>query len=149
MPKVVKRSRKSARSVRKSKSSKKTKCPKGMIRRSAYTKKSGVRVKSACVPDKGRPGKGGPVKVSLDEKHLGKYGYSLKKSSSARMRAIQKAIKVKGARKVLSRLVLLRTYRKYNKKSAEYKKLDKDILHLREKYFAKRLKKAASKSRKH
>jgi hypothetical protein len=150
MPRLFKKSRKvsskkspKSRSVRrpKSKSTKKRsmkkrggaakKCAKGMIRRSAYTKKSGVRVKSACVPDKGRPGKGGPIKVSLDDKHLGKYGYSLKKSSSARRKAIQKAVKAKGALTVLRRLVVLRTYRKYNKKSADYVKLDKDVKYLR------------------
>ena len=151
MPRLVKKYRKvsskkshKSRSVRrpKSKSTKKRggaskKCGKGMIRRSAYTKKSGVRVKSLCVPDKGRPGKGGPVKVSLDEKHLGKYGYSLNKSSSSRCKAIQKAVKAKGARTVLRRLVVLRTYRRYNKKSADYIKLDKDVKYLRNKYFKK------------
>lgn len=157
MPRLIKKSRKvsskkstrSVRKVRKSTKSKRTKksaskrggaaksCGKGKIRRSAYRKKSGVRVKSACVPDKGRPGKGGPIKVSLDEKHLGKYGYSLKKSSASRCRAIQKAVKAKGARTVLRRLVVLRTYRRYNKKSAEYVKLDKDVNYLRKKYFKK------------
>lgn len=112
-------------------------CPKGKIRRSSYKKKSGTRVKSACVPDVGRPGKGGPVKVSLDEKHLSKYGYSLKKTSASRCKAIQKAVKAKGARTVLRRLVVLRTYRRYNKKSADYRKLDKDVNYIRKKYFKK------------
>lgn len=32
-------------------------CPGGQVRRTGYTRKDGVKVKSACVPDKGAPGK--------------------------------------------------------------------------------------------
>ncbi len=117
-----------------------TKCPKGKILRKSYKKKSGTRVKSACVPDVGRPGKGGPVKIPIDDKHLHQYGYDLKHSSTIRHKALKKAIKATKKTSVLKRLVVLRTYLKYDRTKSgmsRYKKLNADVKYLQKKYFSK------------
>ena len=116
-------------------------CPSGKIARVAYTKKSGTKVKEACVPNKGRPGKGGPIKITLDKKHLSNYGYDLKHSTTVRQKALLKAIRAKGARVILRRLVLLRTYRKNDMTKTgreQYARLDKDVKFIQAKHFSKR-----------
>ncbi len=69
-------------------------CDKGEIKRVAYsfTKKNGtkVNVKSTCVPDKGRTGKGPKLIVipKEDQDLLGKYGYNLHISHEERIKIL-------------------------------------------------------------
>lgn len=107
------------------------KCPPGQISRAAYvrrfsttvakkgyTKRSkfgklvkvfpslkSTFVKSSCVEDKGKPGKGAQVFGPLRKGELSKYGYSYKLPEPERRMALQKAIQEFGA---------LSTYRKLN-----------------------------------
>jgi hypothetical protein len=107
------------------------KCPPGQIPRSAYvrrfsttvakkgyTKRSkfgklikifpslkSTFVKSACVEDKGKAGKGAQIFGPLRKGELSKYGYSYKLPEPERRMALQKAIQDFGA---------LSTYRKLN-----------------------------------
>lgn len=65
-------------------------CPKGMIRRKAYTRKSGVRVRSTCIRDLGKPGKGKKL-FTLKRGSLGKFNYGLTKKQSKRRGSLKKA----------------------------------------------------------
>lgn len=67
-------------------------CKIGQIRRKAYTRKDGVRVKSTCIKDMGKPGKGKKL-FSLKKGDLTKYGYHLKTKASTRHKALGKARK--------------------------------------------------------
>ena len=68
------------------------KCKRGTIRRRAYTRKNGKRVKSACIKDIGKPGKGKRL-FTLKKGDLTKHGYSIKVGKEKRQRALQKAKK--------------------------------------------------------
>ena len=91
-------------------------CPKGYIRRVPYMRKSRkgslVYVKSACTPDKGKPGKTPESKKVLpkpgDKLHLSKYGYSTHRSSTLRHKALAAAASDNNTLEVLRRLNLLR-----------------------------------------
>ena len=106
-----------------SKSANKTrKCPPGEIRRKAYVRKysTGIRergftvrrkgqtyrayprsgsmiVKSACVKDKGLPGKGPDLFGTLKKGQLKKYGYVYRQTREARHAALRRAVKDYGA----------------------------------------------------
>lgn len=89
------------------------KCPGGMIKRSGYTRKAftrksgshvhGSRTKSACIEDRGKPGKG-PVLFQLDpeDHYLSEHGYknvdemSLADRKKALMRLIKDLSQTKG-----------------------------------------------------
>lgn len=107
-------------------------CPRGFIRRKGYTrrfkntvkrlgytvrrkdtvftvrpKKEEVHVASACIKDRGLPGKGprqGDGIGALRKGELIKYGYSYRLSDSARRSALKKAIDRYGALSVYRKL---------------------------------------------
>jgi hypothetical protein len=97
-------------------------CGQGKIRRSSYLKKSStqkrrVRVKSSCVPDKGKPGKTPKAKrvlPKLTPGKLGKYGYHHIKRLPANERrgALTRAVKAEGYAPIIRRLNVIRTYNK-------------------------------------
>ena len=65
-------------------------CPKGEIRKKAYTTKRGVHVSSACTPDKGAPGHGPKTLPPLDRSiSLSKEGYSLSRPATQRHSALK------------------------------------------------------------
>lgn len=95
------------------------KCPKGMIRRKAYSRKSSksqkrVHVKSACVKDMGAVGKTPKAKRVLpalgDEIHLSKYGYTTSENKEKRESSLKRASKKHGTLPILRRLNLIRNY---------------------------------------
>ena len=86
-----------------------------------------VNVKSTCVEDRGRPGKG-PKLFQIPEYDVGllsKYGYSLAHSHEDRIKSIKKAMKENSELKILRHINALRTLQKSNEKN--YNKLDKDL----------------------
>ena len=95
-----------------------TRCRKGKILRSAYTRKSGKTVKAACIKNVGRPGKGlrtgGPGIGTLKKGLLAKFGYSdiTNKSDQARHAALDKAVKAYGALSVFRKLNAVYVYTK-------------------------------------
>ena len=141
-------------------------CPKGKIRKSSYIRKAHprrsykrsdstrvkysyvdrTRVPSACVPDKGAPGKTPSHKKVLPsigkEYSLRRYGYSTKKSESKRHEALNKASEKLHPLKVLRRLNLIANY---TAESDVEKVLRRDVRYMSKKY--KQYKKK-SKSRK-
>lgn len=81
-------------------------CPVGQIRRSAYVRKDGTRVPSACIKDVGKPGKT-PLKQRItvsDDMELGKYGYKniVDLKAEERHKALTKAIQALQKEKKLS-----------------------------------------------
>ena len=90
----------------------KSACNRGMIRRSAYTRKSGVRVKSACIKDLGKTGKGRAVIGSLKSGELKKYGYSLKSRAGRRHLALKRSVKAYGRGTLIKKLNALRVLHK-------------------------------------
>ncbi len=80
------------------------KCAAGKIRRKAYRRSDGVKVKSACVPDKGRPGKGPQTLPKPKPGHL--RGYSTKMSATGRRTLLNKLSKKEGCGKVVRKLSL-------------------------------------------
>jgi hypothetical protein len=119
------------------------KCKKNEILIRSYKKKSGVRVKPHCTPDKGAKGRT-PLKKrvlpELKKDEFVKYGYSTKLSASKRLSKLKRAIKDLSYASVLKRIVVLRTYNKRNPKL--YAKFDCDIKALQKWRKAKKAKKA-------
>lgn len=72
------------------------KCPSRKIRRNSYKTKKRNKVRTSCVKDRGRKGKTSKNRKVLpplkDDIHLSKYGYSIKKTSEERRRALSKAV---------------------------------------------------------
>ena len=69
-------------------------CPVGQIRRKAYRRKSGSRVKSRCIRDLGRPGRGPKTLPSIGKPgFLSSHGYALTKSVPSRQLALREASK--------------------------------------------------------
>jgi len=66
-------------------------CPRGQIFRKAYVKKNGTKVAGKCIKDQGKPGKGKRL-FTLRKGTLGRYGYKTKISTSARHKALRKAV---------------------------------------------------------
>lgn len=87
-------------------------CKRGMILRRAYTRKNGVRVKSACIKDLGKPGKGSALIGPLKSGELKKYGYSLKSGASRRHSALKKSVKAYGRGTLIKKLNALRVLHK-------------------------------------
>lgn len=110
------------------KSSGGVKCKKSEIVIRSYKKKSGVRVKSHCTPDKGAKGRT-PLKKrvlpKLKSDEFVKYGYSTKLSASKRLSKLKRACKDLTYASVLKRIVVLRSYNKHNPKL--YTKFDQDV----------------------
>lgn len=107
------------------------KCTKDEIIRSGYTRKDGVKVKSVCVPDKGKPGKTKAKDKVLPKptiNGLGKYGYKDVKKMLARDRhtALEKGVKKEGILPITRRLNLISNYTK-NSDPKFYKILQSDI----------------------
>jgi hypothetical protein len=69
-------------------------------------------VKSACIKDRGRPGKGPKVLPKLKEGSLTQFGYSMKSKSRSRHTALNKAVKKFGAASVSRKLNVLAIYNK-------------------------------------
>ncbi len=92
-------------------------CKRGTIKRAAFTRKNGSKVKASCVKNMGEPGKWRVTHKSkgigpLKKGRLGKYGYSVDDSVMARHRALRKASIVEGARDVFRMLQAVATYTK-------------------------------------
>ncbi len=124
------------------------KCKKNEILIRSYKKKSGVRVKPHCTPDKGAKGRT-PLKKrvlpKLKKDEFTKYGYSTKLSASKRLSKLKHAVKDLSYASVLKRIVVLRTYNKRNPKL--YAKFDCDVKALQKwRKSKKSLKKSTKKS---
>lgn len=84
-------------------------CGKGKIRRSGYTRKDGTYIKSACVSDKGAPGKTPSAKRVLPVPTPGDLGVWTKRMPiSRRHEELKKTVERRGCRKVIGSLTLLR-----------------------------------------
>ncbi len=109
-------------------------CKSGQIRRKAYTRKSGVRVKSSCVKDVGKRGKGKSVIKIKHRGSLKKYGYNdvAHKSVDARHRSLRKAVKAYGSTKVIRKLnaVAVLTKNTNRKLSAKFNADKKFVMRL-------------------
>ena len=104
------------------------KCPKGMIERAGYIRKSSkTKVKATCIKDQGKSGKGPKLGIlpSYDIGILSNYGYSLHDPHDVRIKAIKKAMKHNKELKILRHINALRTLNKSITKN--YNKLDKDL----------------------
>lgn len=113
-------------------------CPKGQIKRKSYKTKTGKKVKSKCIKDRGKPGKGPYTLPKIKDKgFLTKFGYRLKKKAVERRKALDKAINKKGGLSVIRHLNLIRNYSKWDK--VNYNKYTRDLKYVREQY--KKLKK--------
>ncbi len=126
------------------------KCKKNEILIRSYQKKSGIRVKSHCTPDKGAKGRTPSKKrvlPKLKNDEFAKYGYSTKLTSSKRLSKLKRAVKELSYASVLKRIVVLRSYNKRNPKL--YAKFDCDVKALQKwRKSKKSLKKSVKKSRK-
>ena len=103
-------------------------CKKGEILRSGYTiKKTSTKVKSVCIKDMGKLGKGPKLIVmpSKDAGILSSYGYHLKDKHEDRIKAIKKSLKKHPKLTILRHINALRTLFKSN--LIYYNKLDKDL----------------------
>jgi len=93
-------------------------CPRGMIRRNAYTRKT-THVPSACIKDVGLPGKGfrgeGSGIGELREGELSRFGYDKVATMSAKDRhaALTNAVKEYGALMVFRKLNAISIYTRY------------------------------------
>ncbi len=125
------------------------KCKKNEIFIRSYKKKSGIRVKPHCTPDKGAKGRT-PLKKrvlpKLKADEFVKYGYSTKLSASKRLNKLKRAVKDLSYASVLKRIVVLRTYNKRNPKL--YAKFDCDVKALQKWRKSKKAKKSLKKSTK-
>ncbi len=104
------------------------KCPKNTIRIRSYKKRSGVRVRTHCTPDRGAPGRtprSKRVLPKLKNNEFVGYGYSTKLPSSKRHSILKKICRDLTYSSVIKRLVVLRSYNKRSPKL--FKKFDKDI----------------------
>jgi len=102
-------------------------------RRKSYTRRDGIHVKEAyikstCVEDKGKKGKGQKLFEIKDKGFLRSEGYALDKPIKARRTSLKKASKKKGSLKVLRHLNAIRTLQKSNPDA--YKKLDADVKYI-------------------
>lgn len=77
------------------------------IRRSGYTRKDGIRVKSTLIEDQGKPGKGPKIFGKLKKGTLRKYGYSVKNESRERQKALSEAVDEYGPGVVIKKLTVV------------------------------------------
>jgi hypothetical protein len=108
-------------------------CPKNQIRRKSYRTKIGTLVKSRCIRDLGRPGKGPNTLPPIGKPgFLSKHGYSLNKEASARHRSLKRAsAKGKKTLEVLRHLNLISNYTSVPKNK---KKMRADVEYLKKEY---------------
>lgn len=86
-----------------------SKCARNQIRRAGYVRKDGVRVKSACVPDKGAKGKTSASRKWLPDLGSAPIGrWTKKKSAPARLEALKTKAKSSGCKLTLQNLNALR-----------------------------------------
>ena len=110
-------------------------CPVGKIRRAsytrkAYTRKDGTRVrkshiKSGCIRDLGKPGKGKRL-FTLKKGGLTKYGYSLKQTKEQRRKTLKKLHRKYGQGTLVKKLNAIRVLMKNTNKQAS-EMLGRDI----------------------
>jgi len=81
-----------------------SRCPSGKILRVAYRRKDGVRVKAACVPDTGAPGKTPPSKrfAKFSPGFLG--GWHKDESAGTRHRKLERMTRRVGCLETIRRL---------------------------------------------
>ena len=123
------------------------KCPSGQIRRKAYVRQDGTKVSAVCIMDRGKPGRGKKL-WTVRKDGLRKFGYSLKKSDKERQAALRRAVKgtpgkVMNGRRysskglIILRLGAIRNYMKNEPKmKTYYRKLSKDMVYVRNTWFA-------------
>ena len=92
-------------------------CPAGKIRRIGYTTKRRVRVKSACIKDRGAPGRWRTLKGmlgigTLRKGDLKSLGYDHVASASTRHSALDKAVRRYGRNSTVRKLNAIATYTK-------------------------------------
>lgn len=117
-------------------------CPKGKIRRIGYTQKRGkktIRVKSACIKDRGAVGRWQTVKRMigigpLKKGHLKGVGYDPTNGATSRHNAIDKAVRRYGKLSTLRKLNAIATYTKRTvpSRSKIYKT---DMHYIQKKYY--------------
>jgi hypothetical protein len=115
-------------------------CPKGMIERVSYTRKTSkkpqkkINIKPTCIKDQGKTGKGPKLNIlpKYDVGLLSNFGYSLHDSYIIRVKALKKAIKYYNELKILRHVNALRTLFKSNEKY--YNKLNKDLKWIQKDY---------------
>jgi hypothetical protein len=108
----------------------KKKCSLGKIKRKSYKTKKGTKVKSSCIKDRGKKGKGPKTLPKISSKiSLGDFGYELKYSFEKRKKALKKAIKKYGLVKIIKRISLIRNYSKSVIKN--YNKYSRDLEYLK------------------
>jgi hypothetical protein len=107
-------------------------CPKGTVSRKSYTKKSGVKVKSACVKSTSLRSRGIiPKKVlqKLKTGSLTKYGYHIHDTKSIRYKALKKALKAYGFATLIRKLNAVRVLSR-NTTPLNSKKYTNDIKYI-------------------
>ena len=117
-------------------------CPKGMIRRKGYTQRranKSIRVKSACIKDRGAVGRWQTVKRMLGigplkKGHLKGVGYDHTAKASVRHDAIDKAVKRYGKLSTLRKLNAIATYTKRTVPSRA-KTYKTDMHYIQKKYY--------------
>lgn len=77
------------------------------------------------------------VRIPLNPDH-GIEGYSLSDGAAKRRAALRRAVQERGAVPVMRRLVVLRTYRKADPSSLQYRRLDADVKFIRKRIAAKK-----------
>lgn len=92
-------------------------CPPGKIRRIGYTRKNNVRVKSACIKDRGAPGRWQTVKGilgigKLKRGVLRSLGYDHSDRAITRHNALDKAVRRYGRNSTVRKLNAIATYTK-------------------------------------
>jgi len=79
-------------------------CKSGQIRRKSYTTRRGTRVKTACIKDLGKTGRGPKVIPPLKQGKLRAYGYSTSIGPTQRRAALMRASRAYGKLSVLRKL---------------------------------------------
>ena len=93
-------------------------CKSGYILRKGYTRKTGTRVRPACIADLGARGKGPRRIGTLKKGKLAQFGYSARKSARARHAALNAAVKKYGPLSVYRKLNAVAVYTKRTAPSA-------------------------------
>lgn len=92
-------------------------CPKGKIRRIAYTRKNGTKVRSKCIKDRGAVGRWQTIKRMagigpLKTGHLKRVGYDATAAAETRHTALDKAVSRYGRNSTIRKLNAIATYTK-------------------------------------
>jgi len=127
--------------------SRRSRCKRGQILRKSYTRKSykrgsklirSKRVRASCIRDRGKSGKGPKLFTVRKGGLLREYGYVANKPATARIRALNLAVKSKGIAEVYRHLRAIATFQRSN--VAVNRKMVSDIAYLRQKYYPHRVK---------